>query len=181
VRRDVPPPADPSRSAPVSCSADMDRAGTSAAMIAATAPATTAASNTLPFSRTSSRNGVPCGAMAASPGISTQARPTPAVTPTAASTTPSMSNCCRSRPRLAPSDSRTASSRARPEPRTSARFATFAHAINSTPATAPSSTYSASEVLASTMYSRSGTRVLVQPRRSRGWSRSRRAAIYQPP
>ena len=69
-----------------------------------------------------------------------QARNTPAAPPIADSSTLSVSSCRTMRQRLAPSASRIATSRRRAAAFDSSRFATLAHAINSTaPTTQPSS------------------------------------------
>ena len=85
-----------------------------------------------------------------SPGISApsawtphQASSRPRPAPSAASTRLSVSSWRAMRPRPAPSAARTASSRRRPVARTSSRLATFAQAMISTKATAPSSSSSA--------------------------------------
>ena len=66
------------------------------------------------------------------------------------------------RTRAAPSAARIASSRCRAAPRARSRFATFAHAINRTNATAPASTSSAGRTSPDSS-SRSGRTITVQP------------------
>ena len=75
------------------------------------------------------RNG---GPDAASSCVAHRAINTPPMAPAAESTRLSASSCRTIRHRLAPSAARTASSRARPVPRASSRFATLAHAMSST-------------------------------------------------
>jgi hypothetical protein len=69
----------------------------------------------------------------------------PAVAPIADNMMLSTSSCRTRRHRPAPRDSRTASSLRRATDCASSRFAMFAHAIVSTSATMPSSTYSGRE------------------------------------
>ena len=67
---------------------------------------------------------------------------TPPVPASSASTTLSVNICRTRRIRPAPTAARTTSSRPRADARASSRFATFAHAISNTNATAASSTNS---------------------------------------
>ena len=64
------------------------------------------------------------------------AKTQPTAMPTHASIRLSMSSCRTSRPRLAPSDVLSASSRCRPAARLSSMFATLAHAMSSSNPTA---------------------------------------------
>ena len=70
----------------------------------------------------------------------------PAPPPISDRTMPSVSTCRTTRRRAAPIASRTAISRFRDAARASIRFATFAHAMSSTQATAPNNTKSARRV-----------------------------------
>ena len=79
------------------------------------------------------------GGAAANAWSKAQARATPARPPISDSSTLSVRSCCSSRPRLAPSARRTASSRRRPAARDSSRLAMLAHAISSTVPTTPPS------------------------------------------
>ncbi len=71
------------------------------------------------------------------------AKTRPSAAPSSESRHPSAMNCRSSRPRLAPSADRTASSLCRDSARASSRLARFAHAISSTNSTAPWSTQTA--------------------------------------
>ena len=100
----------------------------------------------------------------------------PTSPPPMPSTSPSVSSCCTTRKRLAPSAFLTAISFARPCVRTSIRLARFAHAISSTRATAPSST--SSEVRTSPiMSSCSGRTSAPQPLLSSGYCSASRSEI----
>ena len=68
----------------------------------------------------------------------------PAAAPRAVSTRLSARHCRTSRPVVAPSEMRIATSRVRPAARASSRFATFAHVTSSTTATIAASANSAS-------------------------------------
>ena len=89
-------------------------------------------------SRTSAIRGALAGAIATSPSTAHQPRTRPATPPSTASSRLSVSSCRTRRPLPAPSATRTASSRPRPEALAITRFAMFAQAINRTNATAPS-------------------------------------------
>ena len=82
---------------------------------------------------------VPAGASASSPRIPASATGTPTAAPSRNSTVLSVSSWRTSRPRPAPSAVRIATSFRRAAPRMRSRFATFAHAMSSTNATAPAS------------------------------------------
>ena len=81
-----------------------------------------------------------CGMKRGAMRISTHARPSPPAPPSTASSRLSVSNCLTSRAPPAPSDVRTAISRARAAPRASIRLATLAHAIRRMNSTSPAST-----------------------------------------
>ena len=85
------------------------------------------------------------GTNASSARVSATARPTPTTPPTNDSTRLSTSSCRTSRPRDAPSDSRTAISFCRMKPRAISRFATLAQAMSSTRPTMHISTISGVE------------------------------------
>ena len=111
--------------------------------------------------RVSASLGNDCAAIVDSTETPTRASATPSAAPTSDSTTLSVNICRISRPRLAPSAVRMPISRSRADARTSSRFATFVHAINSTRPTDPMSirsaglmspTYSSSSGLISTRY-----------------------------
>ena len=91
---------------------------------------------------------------AASPHAATS---NPATPPASATTRLSVSICCTTRERVAPTARRTDSSFWRPAARASSSVATFAQAISITNATAPSSTSSAGRT-SPTNASRSGRR-----------------------
>ncbi len=86
------------------------------------------------------------GASVISPLMPHDATMTPSAPPASASTALSVSSWRMTRQRPAPSALRTAISLARAVPRASSRFATLAHAINSTKTTAPTRTRSAGAV-----------------------------------
>ena len=88
---------------------------------------------------------------------------TPSVPPRSASNRLSVMSCANSRPRLAPIDARTASSRCRAVPRASSRLATFTQAISSTKPTTPSSSQSAVCVSRGRKLFLSGSTLALQP------------------
>ena len=92
---------------------DASTAGITPAITMATAPAAIAAIRTRPSRPTSSRNGVPGGAIATSARMPTTARATPTALLRTVRTALSTRSCWTSRARLAPSERRIASSRAR--------------------------------------------------------------------
>ncbi len=132
-----PPALRPGAASAVACSA-----GTRPKRMPVAAVRASANQSTGPSRRIASVRGVPRGAIASSASMPQPPSTTPAMPPIAASSRLSVSSCRTSRPRPAPSATRTATSRARAEARASSRLATLAHAINSTNATAPSSTHS---------------------------------------
>ncbi len=92
------------------------------------------------------RSGCPSeGTSAISARVSTNASARPAAPPANDNARLSTSSCFTRRPREAPSESRTAISFCRMNPRAMSRFATFAHAISSTRPTMHMSTSSAVE------------------------------------
>ena len=123
--------------------------GMSAACHAGASPARMPAATVIPaansVTRQSSDSAIPSGSVPGGSNAGAErstAAPSasPAVPPTAASSRLSVSSCRKSCRRLAPSAARTASSRVRPTPRASSRFATFAHAMSSTNPTTPANT-----------------------------------------
>ena len=94
----------------------------------------------------------------------------------AASSTLSVSSCRATRPRVAPSAVRIASSRRRALARASSRLATLAHAMRSTNPTAPSSTRSGVRT-SPVRFSRSETALMPRSLSSVGYSRARAAAM----
>ena len=112
-------------------------------------PVTTAVPSVATSSRTSiAMSAIPgsvenCAGRTARSAVSAHiATSTPATPPMAETVTLSISICCTSRPRVAPTARRTDSSFCRPDARARSSVATFAHAISSTNPTAPSSTSS---------------------------------------
>ena len=117
---------------------DARRAGTSPAMIPVSAAAVAVNASTRQSSDTSSASGTGIGRLTLLMArVSHHANATPAAAPRPASTTASVSNCCTSRARLAPTAMRTAISFCRADARASSMPATFAHAMRSTRPTAP--------------------------------------------
>ena len=100
---------------------------------------------------------------------------TPRAPPAVATSRLSASDSRTSRQVLAPSATRTAASRSRPDARTSSRLATLAQAISSTNATAAARIFSAGR-MPPTVRSSIGSASAVQPEWVSGWSRSIRAA-----
>ncbi len=114
---------------------------------------------------TSLRRGRSSGASASSALTPQRAMITPPVPASSASTTLSVSICRISRTRPAPTAARTTSSRPRAVARASSRFATLAHAINSTNPTAASNTKSVWRVSPTTMSCTGTTAIPLSPLR----------------
>ena len=136
-----PPIPDPPRAAsfnasetPVrdDCSAGARPKATPVASVSSAANANTVASRPTSLTR-----GAFDGASETSPPTAQTPNTSPTAPPRPARSTLSVSSCRTTRARVAPSATRTASSRPRAEPRASSRFAMFAHAIRSTKPTAP--------------------------------------------
>jgi hypothetical protein len=100
---------------------------------------------------------------------------TPTAAPTRPRTTLSTKSGRATRQRLAPRAVRTAISRTRPTPAPSIRFATFAHATQSTSITAPSITTIISRISGGVSASRSVSARSDHPRFAVGCSAARRA------
>ena len=99
------------------------------------------------------------GASDAPAEIAAYATARPMSVPAIASTRLSVISCRTIRRRLAPSASRIATSRSRPSPRTSIRFARLTHTISSTDATAAPRSSTERRIRGSTRWSSSGTAV----------------------
>ena len=164
--REPPPASAPARppcrsdwftSARVACSA-----GATPNRKLDTTETTSANASTLASMPTSPRRGNPAGAAAMSAATIHRANSRPSSPPASASRQLSVTNCATRRLRLAPSAARTPSSLVLAVARASSRFATFAHAISSTSATAPASRFRVGRV-SPTSCSRSGTTIAPLP------------------
>jgi hypothetical protein len=114
-------------------------------------------SRTVPFTPTPSIRGKSDGATARRIRNPPTASSTPAMPPISDRRTLSVSNCRMSLPPLAPNAMRTVTSLSRTAARDRSKFATFAHAISNTAATAPSMIQSVVRSVCPTTCSGSGT------------------------
>ena len=133
------PPRPPSRSTFTSCDQGSRRAGHVPAARPAPTPHAKAKNTRAASTRTSWSRGTASVALAPPICSNVQASPRPAAPPTAPRSADSARSCRASRPRPAPSDARTASSRARTVPRARNRFMTFTMAISRTSVIVPKS------------------------------------------
>ena len=141
ARRPARPVDAPCRPSLLSVACGSSRQACSSGTSPKTSPVTTARPSVRPSTRTSSdtvsRRGTLGGARASNPRSAATASPTPRAAPANVSTRFSIRNWRASRDRLAPSASRTATSRARPRPLMRSRLATFTQPTSSTRPTAP--------------------------------------------
>lgn len=117
----------------------------------------------------SARRGIPSGESASSSSRVQDANPTPAAAPSTESRAHSTSSCRITRPRLAPSASRTDISPSRLTARASNRFERLMQAMRSTRPTAPSSINSAG-VTSPSSSSRNGVTFAEKPVLDLGYS-----------
>ncbi len=137
-------------------------AGTSPNTIPVTTEIPRVKNITRPSSPISSDRGKVCGSAARIARVPHFASNSPIAPPTIPSITLSVKSCRITRLGLAPSAERIANSRERPVDRASSKFATFAHAINNTKLTAPSSTSRIPRTLPTTSVF-NGTRAIPVP------------------